>query len=118
MEAVCTPTKDHKGPDGLFAHSVSWVHRVLLLCTHTFNNSEIERLELMIAETKNSIEKYKGQGVSTDTQRKKVLRGLEEQLSITEVSISETFLWFKSATLCNALSLDLALAHHLSWSRV
>ncbi|CAN0529159.1 unnamed protein product, partial [Ectocarpus sp. 8 AP-2014] len=43
-------------------------------------NSEIERLELMIAETKNSIEKFKGQGVSTDTQRKKVLRGLEEQL--------------------------------------
>lgn len=48
--------------------------------------SEIERLELMIAETKTSIEKYKGQGVSTDTQRKKILRGLEEQLSITEVS--------------------------------
>ncbi|CBN78393.1 flagellar outer dynein arm-docking complex [Ectocarpus siliculosus] len=47
-------------------------------------NSEIERLELMIAETKNSIEKFKGQGVSTDTQRKKVLRGLEEQLSVTE----------------------------------
>eukprot|EP00904_Undaria_pinnatifida_P008244 jgi/Undpi1/454/HiC_scaffold_1.g00450.m1 len=47
-------------------------------------NSEIERLELMIAETKNSIEKYKGQGVSTDTQRKKVLRGLEEQLATTE----------------------------------
>lgn len=48
--------------------------------------SEIERLELMIAETKNSIETYKGQGVSTDTQRKKILRGLEEQLTITEVS--------------------------------
>ena len=47
--------------------------------------SEIERLELMIAEAKNSIEKYKGQGVSTDTQRKKVLRGLEEQLAATEV---------------------------------
>ena len=61
-----------------------------LLCPHshvtTNKNSEIERLELMIAETKNSIEKYKGQGVSTDTQRKKVLRGLEEQLSVTEVS--------------------------------
>eukprot|EP00903_Cladosiphon_okamuranus_P020625 g18935.t1 len=52
-------------------------------------NSEIERLELMIAETKNSIEKYKGQGVSTDTQRKKVLRGLEEQLSITEGKADE-----------------------------
>lgn len=50
-------------------------------------HSEIERLELMIAETKGSIEKYKGQGVSTDTQRKKVLRGLEEQLAITEVEL-------------------------------
>lgn len=52
-------------------------------------HSEIERLELMIAEAKSSIEKYKGQGVSTDTQRKKVLRGLEEQLAITEASTIE-----------------------------
>lgn len=56
-----------------------------------WQRSEIERLELMIAEAKNSIEKYKGQGVSTDTQRKKVLRGLEEQLSITEVSSAAHF---------------------------
>lgn len=47
--------------------------------------SEIERLEVMIAEKKNSIEKVKGQGVSTDSQRKKVLRGLEEELAATEV---------------------------------
>lgn len=66
------------------------LHRQPYRCTAVLRvehqTSEIERLELMIAETKNSIEKYKGQGVSTDTQRKKVLRGLEEQLSITEVS--------------------------------
>lgn len=49
-------------------------------------DSEIERLELSIAETKNNIEKYRGQGVSSDTQRKKVVRELEEQLCITEVS--------------------------------
>jgi len=37
-------------------------------------NSEIERLESIIGETKNKIETYKGQGVSSDTQRKKALR--------------------------------------------
>lgn len=62
----------------------------LILASQQRHLSEIERLELMIAETKNSIEKYKGQGVSTDTQRKKVLRGLEEQLFITEVRLVES----------------------------
>lgn len=39
-------------------------------------NSEIERLELSIAETQNEIESRKGAGVSTDTQRKKVRRSV------------------------------------------
>ncbi|CAM9176716.1 unnamed protein product, partial [Chrysoparadoxa australica] len=52
-------------------------------------NSEIERLELVIAETKNEIEKYKGQGVSTDTQRKKALRSLEVRLNATEKKAEE-----------------------------
>lgn len=79
----CAPT--HAKPDG------QDVFPIIPSCppcpVHQQRVSEIERLELMIAETKNSIEKYKGQGVSTDTQRKKVLRGLEEQLFITEVRL-------------------------------
>mmetsp|Transcript_34637 Transcript_34637/g.43729 ORF Transcript_34637/g.43729 Transcript_34637/m.43729 type:complete len:523 (-) Transcript_34637:275-1843(-) len=52
-------------------------------------NSEIERLELRISETKSEIEKYKGQGVSTDTQRKKMLRQLEERLARTTAKADE-----------------------------
>merc|ERR1711871_804945 len=37
-------------------------------------NSDIEATELAIAETKLETEKFKGQGVSTDTQRKRVLK--------------------------------------------
>ena len=40
-------------------------------------NSEIERIEHSIAEMRNKIEKYRGQGMSTDTQRKLTLRDLE-----------------------------------------
>jgi chromosome segregation ATPase len=47
-------------------------------------NSEIERLEHSIADMRNQIEKYRGQGMSTDTQRKKALRDLEEKLTRTE----------------------------------
>lgn len=47
-------------------------------------NTEIERLEHSIAEMRNQIEKYRGQGMSTDTQRKKALRDLEEKLVRTE----------------------------------
>jgi hypothetical protein len=46
-------------------------------------NSEIERLEQMIADTKTEVEKFKGQGVSGETQRKKLLRELEERLART-----------------------------------
>ena len=52
-------------------------------------NSDIETSELAIAETKLEIEKFKGQGVSTDTQRKKVLRDLEDRLQKTEGKADE-----------------------------
>ncbi|KAJ8605902.1 hypothetical protein CTAYLR_004194 [Chrysophaeum taylorii] len=52
-------------------------------------NSDIEQSELAIAETKLEIERYKGQGVSTDTQRKKIIRSLEEQLARTEQKTEE-----------------------------
>lgn len=35
---------------------------------------EIEKLEEQIADIKAEIEKYKGQGVNTDNQRKKILK--------------------------------------------
>jgi len=47
-------------------------------------NSEIEKLEEQIRETRVDIEKYKGQGASTDSQRKKILTDLETRLSKTE----------------------------------
>lgn len=52
-------------------------------------NSEIERLEHSIADMRNQIEKYRGQGMSTDTQRKKTLRDLEEKLSRTDKKADE-----------------------------
>lgn len=47
-------------------------------------NSEIERLEHNISEMRNQIEKFRGQGMSSDTQRKKTVRDLEEKLTKTE----------------------------------
>jgi len=47
-------------------------------------NQEIEKLEEQIGETKAEIEKYKGQGANADTQRKKILKDLEERLAKTE----------------------------------
>ena len=52
-------------------------------------NSEIERLEHSISDMRNQIEKYRGQGMSTDTQRKKALRDLEEKLLRTERKAEE-----------------------------
>jgi len=43
-------------------------------------NTEIERLEHSISDMRSQIEKYRGQGMSTDTQRKKTLRDLEDKL--------------------------------------
>jgi hypothetical protein len=45
---------------------------------------ELEKLEEQLAETKLEIEKYKGQGQSHDTARKKILLELEEKLNKTE----------------------------------
>ena len=47
-------------------------------------NAEIEKLESQISNVKAEIEKYKGQGVNTDNQRKKILRDLENRLARTE----------------------------------
>merc|ERR1719407_324333 len=47
-------------------------------------NGECEKLEEQIAEIKSEIEKYKGQGLNTDNQRKKILKDLKERLQRTE----------------------------------
>ena len=52
-------------------------------------NSEIERLEHSISDMRNQIEKYRGQGMSTDTQKKKTLRDLEEKLARTDKKAEE-----------------------------
>ena len=46
-------------------------------------NSEIERLEMLISNLKSEIEKFKGQGMNTDNQRKKILHDLDNRLSRT-----------------------------------
>jgi len=52
-------------------------------------NSEIERLEHSISDMRNQIEKYRGQGMSSDTQRKKTIRDLEEKLAKTDKKADE-----------------------------
>lgn len=52
-------------------------------------NSEIERLEQAIAEMRNKIEKYRGQGMSSDSQRRRALRDLEDKLSRVQQKIEE-----------------------------
>jgi len=47
-------------------------------------NSEIERLEAMTAGVKAEAERYKGQGMSSDVQRKKILHGIEQKLAKTQ----------------------------------
>ena len=60
-------------------------------------NSEIERLEHHISDMRNQIEKYRGQGMSTDTQRKKNLRTLEEKLVKTGKKVEEYDARYQSA---------------------
>lgn len=60
-------------------------------------NSEIERLEHNISDMRNQIEKYRGQGMSSDTQRKKNLRSLEEKLAKTEKKNEEYEVRYHSA---------------------
>ena len=43
----------------------------------------------MIADVKAEIERYKGQGMSSDNQRKKILRDLEDRLKKTETKAKE-----------------------------
>jgi len=52
-------------------------------------NSECEKLEEQIADIKSEIEKYKGQGLNTDNQRKKILKDLEERLHKTEAKAEQ-----------------------------
>ena len=61
-------------------------------------NSDIGRLELQIADTKAEIETLKGQGNYSDTQHKKVLRALEENLSRTETKANEYDAKYNNAT--------------------
>jgi coiled-coil domain-containing protein 63/114 len=46
--------------------------------------NEIEKLEKQISQIKQDIEEYKGQGVRTENQRKKIMSDLEVRLSNTE----------------------------------
>ena len=56
-------------------------------------NGECEKLEEQIADIRSEIEKYKGQGLNTDNQRKKILKDLEERLARTEVSEGSGLGW-------------------------
>lgn len=51
-------------------------------------SNEIEKLEDSISEVKSEIQKYKGQGASSDNQRKKILEELEQKLTKTESKAS------------------------------
>jgi len=52
-------------------------------------NGECEKLEEQIADIRQEIEKYKGQGLNTDNQRKKILKDLEERLQRTEAKAEQ-----------------------------
>ena len=52
-------------------------------------NGECEKLEEQIADIRSEIEKYKGQGLNTDNQRKKILKDLEERLARTEAKAEQ-----------------------------
>ena len=52
-------------------------------------NGECEKLEEQIADIKGEMEKYKGQGLNTDNQRKKILKDLEERLARTEAKAEQ-----------------------------
>ena len=52
-------------------------------------NGECEKLEEQISDIRSEIEKYKGQGLNTDNQRKKILKDLEERLQRTEAKAEQ-----------------------------
>ena len=45
--------------------------------------------KLVLQHNRSEIEKYKGQGLNTDNQRKKILKDLEDRLAKTEVLSAE-----------------------------
>ena len=61
-------------------------------------NAEIERLEEQISECKNEIEKYKGSGAASDSQRRKLLKDLEDRLARTEAKAESYDGKYKIAT--------------------
>ena len=61
-------------------------------------NSEIERLEEQISECKNEIEKYRGSGAASDSQRRKLLKDLEDRLARTEAKAKSYDGKYKIAT--------------------
>ena len=52
-------------------------------------NKELEKLDTQIHEARSEIERFRGQGVETDSQRKKILRDLESKLHRTEMRTRE-----------------------------
>ena len=52
-------------------------------------NKELEKLDMQIHEARSEIERFRGQGVETDSQRKKILRELESKLHRTETRTRE-----------------------------
>jgi len=61
-------------------------------------NSEIERLEHNVTDMRNQIEQYRGQGMSSDTQRKKTIRDLEEKISKTDKKTAEYEARYQAST--------------------
>lgn len=61
-------------------------------------NSEIERLEVMIGDTKAEIERFKGQGRSSDRERRKNLRTLDDRLRRTEAKAKSCEAAYERAT--------------------
>lgn len=61
-------------------------------------NTEIERLEHSISDMRNQIEKYRGQGMSSDTQRRKLARDLTEKLEKTNKQTTEYESRYQTAT--------------------
>jgi len=60
--------------------------------------SEIEKLEEQIGEIKSEVDKYRGQDVNSDHQRKKILKDLEEKLGRTETKAEQFDAKFAQST--------------------
>ena len=72
-------------------------------------NGECEKLEEQIADIRGEIEKYKGQGLNTDNQRKKILKDLEERLARTEAKAEQYEKKYEAAMkTVNALKVGIA----------